>query len=142
MSSDLYEKYENRAVSIIRQYVPQIDEKKIKDYFQRLNDNSSSEIRYIMFEDHNVSSQGPENCEEDYLGGYWDDMDLVEIWRMDGANCGMAPDELDEASDGYQGLIDLVEGKYLRVNGHGQIYEFGDPNAPDGTIDWSMWFRK
>ena len=141
MSNDHYEKIENRAVSIIRQYVPQIDEKKIKHYFERLNDNSSSEIRYIMFEDHNVSSEGPENCEEDYLGGYWDDMDLVKIWRRDMGRSGVKPDEIDEVIDGYQGLIDLVEGKYLRVNGHGEIYEFGDPNAPDGPIDWSKWYK-
>jgi hypothetical protein len=51
------------------------------------------------------------------------------------------PDDWAVVYAGYQGLIDLVEGKYLRVNGRGQIYEFGDPNAPDGPIDWSKWYK-
>lgn len=165
MTSELSEseKVLKRACSIIRQYVPKIDENKIKDYFRLSGIRSyfshesdgwridgfkfSAETRFIMFEDHNVSSEGPsimrvEQNRTGYTAHFREDKSLIEVWEEDYFDCGYNIDELvNETRDGYLGLLDLVEGKYLRVNGHGDTYEFGDPNAPDEPIDWSLWHQ-
>jgi hypothetical protein len=66
----------------------------------------------------------------------------VEVWEDDFLGCGYNIDELDnETRDGYLGLLDLAEGKYLRLNGHGDFYELGDAGAPDDPIDWSQWYK-
>ena len=68
---------------------------------------------------------------------------MVTIWEDDFFAGGYNLVELDDESEGiretYTGFIDLMDQKYIRINGFGDQIEYGSKNPTDEHPDWKGW---
>ncbi len=74
-----------------------------------------------------------------YVAHFHSDNDLVTLWEDDFFAGGYNLDELDDEEEGlreaYIAFIDLLNEKYIRVNGYGDEIEFGSENPADEHPD-------
>ena len=131
-----------KTISVIKKYVPHLSEEKFTSFLNESLEHETikfSEIRYVTLEDYNMCSY-PEDF---YVAHFHSDNDLVTLWEDDFFAGGYNLDELDDEEEGlreaYIAFIDLLNEKYIRVNGYGDEIEFGSENPADEHPDWKGW---
>lgn len=136
------EDFMKNTISVIKKYVPGLSEEKFSRFLKESLEHSNiefSEIRYVTLEDYNMCSY-PEDF---YVAHFHSDNDLVTIWEDDFFAGGYNLDELDDEEEGlreaYIAFIDLLDEKYIRVNGFGDEIEYGSKNPTDEHPDWKGW---
>jgi hypothetical protein len=136
------EDFMKNTISVIKKYVPELSEEKFTGFLKESLENENiefSEIRYVTLEDYNMCSY-PEDF---YVAHFHSDNDLVTLWEDDFFAGGYNLDELDDEEEGlreaYIAFIDLLNEKYIRVNGYGDEIEFGSENPADEHPDWKGW---
>jgi hypothetical protein len=131
--------FTQKIFETLKKYIPSLSEAKFTCFLNESLENENiefSEIRFVTLEDYNMCSY-PEDF---YVAHFHTDNDLVTIWEDDFLACGYNPDELDdEVRESYIGFLDLVDNKYIRVNGQGNVIEYGSENPVDEYPDWSAW---
>jgi hypothetical protein len=143
----------NNTILVLQKYVPNLNEVKFNQFMNsclfgdpELDDSFGEQepvklnnIRYVTLEDDNMCSF-PEDF---YLAHFHEDNDTVMIWEDDYYAAGYNQDELDDEEeglrDGFIGFIDLIEKKYLRINGYGMVIEYGTENPEVPYPDWNSW---
>lgn len=142
-----------KTILVLQKYVPNLNGEKftqfmnhcllgdpeMDDIFGKQEPIKLNNIRYVTLEDDNMCSF-PEDF---YVANFHEDNDTVIIWEDDYYACGYKSDELDDEDeglrDGYLGFIDLVQEKYLRINGYGHEIEYGTENPEVPHPDWTSW---
>lgn len=131
-----------KAISVLRAYVPTLDTKKMEGFLLEsleFNATSYDKIRYVTLEDENMCM----DPEEFYAAHFHEDNDLVSIWEDDYYASGYNADELDDEEEGLRagfiGFLDIFDQKYIRFNGYGDSVEFGSNNSTVDYPDWSSW---
>jgi hypothetical protein len=131
-----------KTSSVIKKYIPSLSEEKFTSFLKESLEPVTinfSEIRYVTLEDYNMCSY-PEDF---YVAHFHSDNDLVTIWEDDFFAGGYNLDELDDEAEGiretYIAFIDLLDQKYIRINGFGDQIEYGSENPTDEHPDWKGW---
>ena len=131
----------DRVIEILESNIGPLDKKRVEEWSEDLHYknerrvNEWPQIKYLVFEDHNIV--------EEWTVGY--DCHFVSeterntIWRDFFYDC--EPDS-PETREGYCGIVDLYAGKYLRINGNSDIYEYDLKDQKEYDPDWSEWLEK
>jgi hypothetical protein len=128
------------AFKIMSRYIPNLNRKLFTAFInhgkENIKEKDLGKIRYVLFEDENVSEDSEGSSENEYPCHYREDEDKIKIWEKEFIGCGYELDELDEElrEDTFFGLIDLDLKKYTRVNGFGKEIEF-----TLDLLDWADW---
>lgn len=141
-------------VETFSNYVENIDLGKCKLFFTNYfrlhcNDEANCCFRYLVMEDYNMSNEYNE-FDFSYFN-FSEDMDLIFAWE----NCfsndyDLYSSDLSEENsirDNFIGIIDLKLGKYYRVNGYGDYYEYDEfpPINRLGELEvtpkWDAWLK-
>ena len=132
----------DQALLVLKKYLVEINEQKFRAFLLEsleFNALNFEHIRYVTLEDSNMC----EFSEDFYVAHFHEDNELIAIWEDDYYASGYNQDELDDEEeglrDGFIGFLDLVEKKYLRVNGCGKVIEYGSENPMIVHPDWSSW---
>jgi len=130
-----------KITSVLKKYVPNLNTVKFINFLNKCHTDSNlnfNEVRYVTLEDTNMCNE-PDSF---YVAHFHQDEDLLLIWENDFYACGYSEDELnaeEETRDTYIGFLDLLDQKYICVNGHGESIEYNREVGPGAFIDWSSW---
>ena len=132
----------DKTTLVLKKYVPNLNTLKFTHFLNECLTDSKlnfNEVSYVTLEDYNMCSY-PEDF---YTAHFHHDKDLLSIWEQDFYDCGYSEDELDDEAERiretYTGFIDLMDQKYIRINGFGDQIEYGSENPTDEHPDWKGW---
>lgn len=132
----------DKTTLVLKKYVPNLNTVKFIHFLNEcLTDTKLdfNEVRYVTLEDTNLCN----DVNTFYVAHFHQDKDLLSIWEKDFYDCGYSEDELDDEEEGiretYTGFIDLMDQKYIRVNGFENQIEYGSDNPADEHPDWKGW---
>jgi hypothetical protein len=141
----------NKIIPIFQKYIDNLDELKFTSFLEASLKHESDFIpwRYLVFEDYNLSQK----FSLDYPAHFQEDMEMISAWENDWYDAGFSIYDLgseddsddEDLRDAFLGIIDLKKNKYFRMNGYGQVYEYGeDPpllygGRQEKTPNWVDW---
>lgn len=141
------ETFIHNVISVMKKYVPELSQEKFGQFLKMSIDDMKLElntIRYVSLEDYNLCSESVQDQlsqKHFYPAHFYEGGDLLSLWENECYEPYMEDDEEeeDEARESYLAFIDLIDKKYIRVNGHGVEIEFGADNPAEEHPDWSNW---
>ncbi|HPQ35189.1 MAG TPA: hypothetical protein PK563_11890 [Tenuifilaceae bacterium] len=139
-----------RVIEILDKVIGNIDVDKFAEWLENSTSYGGIEergeefnpwdVRYLIFEDSNMSEDIRNS--EYYTGHFFPNGNLSKWWMWFIKADGTDPDEDEDVYDCYHGIIDLNEGKYFRMNGHRDRYDYDPSNLKKGDPTWEDWRLK
>jgi hypothetical protein len=138
----------SRVIEILDKTIGNIDVLKFAEWLEKStsyggtkergdNEFNPWNVRYLFFEDSNMS-EDTRNAEY-YTGHFFPEGDLKKWWRSFVTSDGTSLEEDEDIYDSFHGIIDLVEGKYFRMNGNGKQYDYNPQKIKNGDPTWKDW---